>query len=146
MSDKQNKFDRCLYFSANALSRETEKLADDEFAKTGLAPSHAFLLIAVIDKPGIQPMEISRILMLSPSTITRFVEKLELQGLVQRTVSGKNTAVSATEKGISLKPALMESWASLTIRYTDILGKEKSKKLTARIFKSAVKLAAKNIR
>ena len=72
-SEKNKDYCQCLYYSANALAREIGKIADEEFAPTGLAPSQAFMMMTVIEKPGIQPMEISHIMMLAPSTITRFI-------------------------------------------------------------------------
>jgi DNA-binding MarR family transcriptional regulator len=143
MSEKNNKYCNCLYYSANALAREIGKLADEEFAVTGLAPSHAFLLMSVIEKPGLQPMEISRIMMLSPSTITRFIEKLESKGLVERETSGKYTSVFPTAKGKELKTRLADSWQALHKRYFAIIGPEKSQDLTAAVYAAALQLEHK---
>lgn len=140
MSDKTNKYCTCLYYSANALAREIGKLADEEFATTGLAPSHAFLLMTVLEKPGVQPMEISRVMMLSPSTITRFIEKLENKGFVERRTAGKFTSVYPTQKGQALRGQLLASWKSLHSRYAEILGAEKSKRLTAAVYDAAIGL------
>jgi len=38
----------------------------------------------VYERPGIQPMQLSRKLQLTPSTITRLVEKMEYRGFLER--------------------------------------------------------------
>lgn len=43
----------CLYFTANRLGRVITKMAEDEFAASGLSPTSAFLLMAVFEKEGI---------------------------------------------------------------------------------------------
>ena len=42
----------CLYFTANRLSRVITKMAEDEFAASGLSPTYAYLLMAVYEKEG----------------------------------------------------------------------------------------------
>ena len=71
MSEKSLKYGSCMYYSANALARIITKIAEEEFGTFGISPSYAFLLMTINDKPGIKPMEISEIMMLNPSTITR---------------------------------------------------------------------------
>ena len=60
----------CLYYSANALARNMTKLADEEFAVTGLSSSYAFFTYDGLFKTGIQPKEISHHMQLTPSTVT----------------------------------------------------------------------------
>ena len=77
MEKTKSKYCGCLYYSVNALSRVMTKIADEEFGVTGLSSSYAFLLMTVNEKPGIQPKEISQHMQLTPSTVTRLVEKME---------------------------------------------------------------------
>lgn len=65
----------CLYFTANRLGRIITKMAEDEFAVSGLSPTYAFLLMAVYEREGISQKELCEILHLQPSTITRFIER-----------------------------------------------------------------------
>ena len=92
----------CLYYSANALSRKLTKMAEDAFASTGLAPSYAFLMMSINKQPGLHPKELSEIMMLMPSTVTRLIEKLELKGLAERKYEGKYTYVLPTKNGKKL--------------------------------------------
>ncbi|HSZ25661.1 MAG TPA: helix-turn-helix domain-containing protein, partial [Cytophagaceae bacterium] len=92
----------CLYYSANALSRIMSKMADEEFAITGLSSSYAFLLMVVNKKPGVQPKMISEELQLTPSTITRLIEKMEQRKFLERKSIGRITEVYPTQKSIEL--------------------------------------------
>jgi len=120
---------RCLYFSANAFARKVEKLAVESWKPVGLAPSHAYLLMLVIDHPGIQPSALCEQLLLQPSTITRLVEKLEKQKLLVRVNEGKTTSIYATAKGNKLQPELKSCLKHFYETYSAILGKEESARM-----------------
>jgi DNA-binding MarR family transcriptional regulator len=126
MKSSESKYCRCLYFSANALARKAEKLAHQSWDPVGLSPSHAYLLMLVIDDPGIQPGMLGEQLQLSPSTITRLLEKLEKQKLLVRTFEGRLANVYPTPKGKALKPDLDKALTHFFQTYSSILGKEES--------------------
>jgi MarR family transcriptional regulator, organic hydroperoxide resistance regulator len=131
-----SKYCGCLYYSTNALARIITKMAEDEFAITGFSPSYGYLLMSINAKPGIQPKELSEIMLLTPSTITRLIEKLEHKGIVERKNVGKITEVYPTSKSLELEPIIEEAWIKLYQRYSEILGEENGKKLTSEIYKS----------
>jgi DNA-binding MarR family transcriptional regulator len=106
------------------------KLADDSFASTGLTSSYAFLIMAVVDKPGIQPKEISQQMQLTPSTVTRLIEKMEYKKLLVRQQVGRTTEVFPTDLSIELNSKIKESWKELYDKYSTILGMECGNKLT----------------
>jgi DNA-binding MarR family transcriptional regulator len=110
------------------------KMADEEFAITGLSSSYAFLLMAVNNKPGIQPKEISEQMQLTPSTITRLIEKLEQKKLLKRISSGRNTEVHPTDKSKMLDKPIKEAWKKLYNRYSGLIGEAEAKNLTTTIF------------
>jgi MarR family transcriptional regulator, organic hydroperoxide resistance regulator len=93
---------------SSALARKMEKLAQESWKPVGLAPSHAYLLLAVLDEPGIQPGALAGQLQLQPSTITRLMQKLEEKKLIVRTSEGKITNVYPTPKGKELQPKMKE--------------------------------------
>ncbi|RRB02197.1 MarR family winged helix-turn-helix transcriptional regulator [Larkinella rosea] len=138
-----SKYSNCLNFTANALARVMTNISDDEFGRLGLTASHAFVLKEAIENPGIQPKELSGELHLTPSTITRLIEKLELKKLVERKIEGKHTLVYATEKGIVMLPDIKKAWDNLMRRYADILGDESSRKMTDLLY-GAVKALGKD--
>lgn len=130
MESTKSKYCNCLYHSANAFARVMTKMADEAFAPTGLSTSYAFLLMTVNESPGIQPKAISCQMQLTPSTVTRLIEKMEYRGLLERKSKGRATEVFPTENALALRPVLKTAWQSLYRQYTDILGKEVADKLT----------------
>jgi len=136
----ESKYYQCLYFTANALARKIEKLALESWSKVDLSPSHAYLLMLVIEEPGIQPTSIAEHLQLQPSTITRLIEKLEEKKLLVRTTEGKITNVYPSPKGKDMMPRLKECVNDFYNSYSTILGKEESAKLVQNIGKFADKL------
>lgn len=120
----------CLYFTSNTMSRLINKMTEDAFMPTGLAPSYAFLMMVVIEKESIGIGELANILKLAPSTVTRFVDKLILKDYLQKTHEGRNTTLKATTKGKELLPSIKKSWKKLFDNYCEVLGEEFAVKLT----------------
>lgn len=140
MKHRSSKYCGCLYYTSNALARAMTRMADEEFAITGLASSYAFLLMTVGHQPGIQPMEISETMLLAPSTITRLIEKMENRGYLLRRVSGRATQVFLTAGGEALLPKIQDAWLSLYRRYSDVLGEVVAKELTQYAFEAVKKM------
>lgn len=131
MKAAESRFKACLYFSSNALARKMERMAAKAWEPLGLSPSHAYLLLLVLDIPGVQPTFISEQLLLAPSTVTRLVEKLEKQELVYREAQGKETHVYPTPKAVSMKDR-MEACVAVFNAYCEG-GNEDALDLTRRI-------------
>lgn len=112
----------CLYFTANTLGRIMTTMAEEEFKRTELSPNYAFIILLVGERPGVTQKEIGEYLQLTPSTITRFVDKLETKGLVRRAVQGKSALLYPTEAGQELAPELAVTWKRLYHRYSRVLG------------------------
>ena len=140
MKAANSKYCQCLYFSSNALARKIEKLANDSWKKVGLTPSHAYLLMLAIEEPGIQPSALVKHLLLTPSTITRLIEKLEEKKLVVRTTEGKLTNVYPTPKAKSMLPDLKDCLTDFYQNYSSIIGKEESARLVNNMNKLVDKL------
>ena len=141
--ENNNIFCRCLYYSANALARNLTRLAEEEFAFTGLKPNYAFILISVNREPGVSAGKLAEILMLTPSTVTRFLDKLEDLEMVKRMTEGRSMLVFPTKKSVDLNENLKTAWINLYKRYIKILGEEFAQELTNSIYTSATKLENK---
>ena len=139
MEIEDSKYCGCLYYSANALARIMTKMAEEEFAVTGLAPSYAFVLMSVNAKAGIQPGELSAQMQLTPSTVTRLVEKMEFKGFVERKSVGRMTRVYPTNKSKALDAKIKKAWHNLYQRYSDILGPQVDE-LTTAVYAAVKKL------
>jgi DNA-binding MarR family transcriptional regulator len=142
MKTTDSKYSQCLYFTANSLARKIEKLAQESWSKVDLSPSHAYLLMMVIEEPGVQPGFIAEHLQLQPSTVTRLIEKLEEKKLLIRTTEGKLTNVYPTPKGKELSPVLKECMNEFYSSYAAVLGKEESARLVQNMGKVADKLGS----
>jgi len=140
MKEKRSPYCQCLLFSANALSRVINRIAEEEYGLIGLSPSHAYILMAVIEQPALQPCEICEMTMLTPSTVTRMIEKMEEKGLLERSSEGKNTFVYPTRKGVSMEKRVKEAWNNVLGRYREILGTEQTCQLTTMIYDAAARL------
>lgn len=140
MKENTSPYCHCLYYSANALSRLITKISDEEFAMTGLSSSLAFIMMTVNNRSGISPKEISEVMLLTPSTVTRLLDKLANIGLITREQKGKNILISPTTKGRELNQKIIDSWKRLYQRYTSAIGEEPAEKLTASITEAYAKL------
>lgn len=140
MKTSESKFSQCVYFSSSAFARKIEKIAVESWKSVGLAPSHGYLLLCVIEEPGMQPGCIAHQLQLQPSTITRLIEKLEEKKLVVRTTEGKITNVYPTPKAKELCTELKQCTKKFNDACTAIIGKEESCKLVSIMNKMADKM------
>ncbi|RUS47457.1 MarR family winged helix-turn-helix transcriptional regulator [Cohnella sp. AR92] len=113
----------CLFFTANRLGRAITKMAEDAFAPTGLSPMYGYLIRLVVGTPGITQKELAEKLSVAPSTLTRFVDKLEIRKLVERKVQGKTVLVYPTAKGEGMVETIKQASRDLHSRYDGILGK-----------------------
>ena len=116
MENNENFLESCLFFNTNALSRYLLKLAEKEFNPLELSPAHASLLLLVYDTPGISPKQLSGLLHLTPSTITRFVDALEKKKLVKRETKGKSAFISPSEKRLELKQPVAPAYKKLYLK------------------------------
>lgn len=141
MKEEKSYFCNCLFFSSGAFARGMNRLAEEAFAPTGLSSSYAFVMLIVNQYPeGVSPTKIAKELQLTPSTVTRLLDKLEVKQLITRTYEGKNTVVKVTEMGGAKRDELLEAWSKVNDKYTAILGKDLAKELTELIYDASVKL------
>ncbi|MNP68514.1 MarR family protein [compost metagenome] len=89
--------------------------------------------MAVDEKPGITQKELAELLHTAPSTIARFVEKLENKKLVRNEHSGRNTLTYLTDDGVALIDEVNKAWDLLHNSYSEVLGKEESDDLSIHI-------------
>jgi MarR family transcriptional regulator, organic hydroperoxide resistance regulator len=129
MKISDSRYSKCLYFSSNALARKMEKLALESWKPVSLSPSHAYLLMLVIEKPGAQPGALAEEMQLTPSTITRLLEKLEERKLVIRNSDGKMINVFPTSKAKEMLAKLKDCVHHFSEAYSSIIGKEEGLKM-----------------
>ena len=116
-------FERCLYFNANALARQVNKLWEQAFDDLGLSPAHAYLLRLVLDQPGISQGRIAEELKLEKSTVTRFVDSLEQRGYMNRIKSGREVEIIPTQKCKNIGRQLQSRGDALYKQMSELIGK-----------------------
>ena len=141
MTKSKSILHNCLYFTANSLARLITRMAEEEFRKTGLSPSYAFLMMLVTDNPGIGQKELCEKLHLAPSTVTRFIDTLVYRRYLTRQSEGKASNVYPTETGEKLRKPIDEAWKNLHQRYASVLGLKEGDELTAMIDTASEKLS-----
>lgn len=131
---------KCLFFNANRLSRVITRIAEEEFAITGLTPMYGYLLRLVNGSPGVSQKDLAEKLFIAPSTVTRFVDKLEGKRLVERKVSGKTVLVYPTAKSKGLEETIRKASKSFERRYQEILGVPQSELLSQNMIQASQRL------
>lgn len=140
---KSHPYCRCIFYSANALARATTRVAEEAFARTGLAPSAAYVLMTVLREPGVGPGRIAEVMMLDRSTVTRLLERLEAKGLIRRKTRGRSVEVSPTGAAEALREPLGACGRDAYQRFAKLLGRQMPR-LTAEVFEAAVAMEGGN--
>ena len=133
----------CLFFTANRLSRSITKIAEEEFASTGLSPMYGYLILLINGKPGSSQKDLAEQLHITPSTLTRFIDKLEAKRLAERKVSGKTVLVYPTDKSKELEGTIRQASKKLHDSYTVLIGDEASSLLSTGIKSASERLEKK---
>lgn len=118
-------FDQCLYFNTSALARRLEREWSGAFQVFGLTPPQAFMLRAVLNRPGLLQSELSSELSIARPTATRALDGLEAKGYVERRATegdGREVSVWPTPQAGHIKAALNEASGAITARLKKILG------------------------
>lgn len=120
----EQNFCECLFFTAARLKKIAAKIAEDELKPLGLSPTYVYILLGVKFKPGITQKELSEELHLKPSTITRLIDKLVINCLVERRPEGKLSHIYLTNDGEKIQEDIQKYRLKLHNRYREILGEE----------------------
>lgn len=131
MSDESNFLEGCLFYNTNTLSRYLLKIAQKEFKDLNLSPAHASLMLFVFDTPGVSPKELSHLLHLTPSTITRFIDALVKKDLLIRETRGKQAFIFPSLNGLALKAPIASAYKRMIRSYESAIGKNLARKINS---------------
>lgn len=134
----------CLFFDSQALARVTDEMAREIFMPTTLSPYHAYVLYAIILGSDISPTNLASVMSLSPSTITRLVDKLVQKGLVRREFFGKSSTLTATKNGNDLRVPIEKAMGELNQKFINMLGTNNLDSLNSKIKDFVVKFNLKD--
>jgi len=133
-------FDDCLYFNINMLFREINRMWEEEFIKIGLSPSHGYLLMIVLSRPGISQKEVSATMRLKPSTISRFIDALAAKNFILRQQEGKGSLIFPTGRAMSYQYELEKIINNLNETLYNKTSKEETDNLLKNIISYREKL------
>ena len=105
-------FDHCLYFNTTALARQLEREWSKAFEPFDFTPPQAFLLRAILDRPGMLQREYAEGMVISRPTATRSLDGLMAKGLIERRSSeydGRGQTVYPATAAIAMHAALNEA-------------------------------------
>ena len=118
-------FDHCLYFNTAALARRLEREWASAFDPFGLTPPQAFMLRAILDRPGMLQRELAESMSISRPTATRALDGLQAKGLIERRGlqrDGRELEIHPTPSATQMKAALNHASARVTARLKELLG------------------------
>jgi DNA-binding MarR family transcriptional regulator len=125
-----------MYYSVNKLARHLNSIADEEFKKMDITATQGFALIAIGDLDKHTPSEIAAELEMKPSTITRFLDKLEELGYVKREYHGRNTEVDMTELGKEKLKEVFQCWKGIHDRNAETFGDKIAQDVTDKVIEA----------
>jgi len=139
-----------LYFASGVLARQIEKMAKETWKPSGLHPSHAHLLRLILDGSASFstscPTFLSKDLLLSPSTITRLLEKLEKKELITRFSYEHLVVVLPTQKARELAPLLEQCENTFAMQCHELLGEQETFDLSLVLTRTTDLLAKRTAR
>ena len=122
-------YNNCVYFNISTLNRQITKIWQDEFSLLGLSPSHGYLLSAMAQKPMATQKELSEIMELDASTITRFIDALSAKKMIEKVSIGKGAKFALTDKGTEVSDKANQLMSSLYSNMQTTLGENELTKL-----------------
>lgn len=118
-------FEECLYFTTTKFTRLISSQWEEAYRPISLSPSHAYLMMFILENPGDTPKKLSDKMNLKLSTVSRFIDGLSVKGLIIRKKINKDKrecSVYPTELGINLNNDLTEITKKLHKKIRKILG------------------------
>jgi DNA-binding MarR family transcriptional regulator len=96
-------------YQVNLLARLLANLLQREIAPHGVVPGQFAPLLALYDRDGQTPTELSRAVGIEPGTMTKTLQRMERDGLVLRRRAprdGRSVTIHLTEQSRRLEPTL----------------------------------------
>jgi DNA-binding MarR family transcriptional regulator len=111
-------------YQINLLARLLATLLHREIAGHGVVPGQFAQLLALYDADGQTPTELSRAVAVEPGTMTKTLQRMERDGLVERRRAprdGRSVTIHLTHRARDLEPILKEAATRVNARATQRL-------------------------
>lgn len=129
-----------LYFGISKLHRNVTRVAEEAFKGIDLSPSYGILMMLLDEWKQLSPTDISNSLDISPSTTTRFLDKLTRMGLVERRFEGIYAYVSLTPAGQQKMPEIKGIMEEMEFKLNRLVTSRIAMKAKPIIFDMAIKI------
>lgn len=131
-----NIFENCMYFSTNLLARRLDTIAEEAFSDMDITATQGFTLIAIGELEKHTPSEIANEIKMKPSTITRFIDRLEKLGYVERNYKGRSVIVNMTDLGEEKLKETKKCWEVIHEKNVEIFKDNDAEKITNDMIKA----------
>lgn len=111
-----------MHATINSFSREISSFFDNHFKDEDLATSYIELLILLLDYDALPQQQIAEKMNLAPSTITRFVKKLEKRGYILKKKEEGMVKVLLSDDGVKAAKRFRKSYRSAVKSLKSVLG------------------------
>lgn len=114
-----------MYFNTTALARRLEREWATAFQPFDLTPPQAFMLRAVLERPGMLQRQLADLLDIARPTATRALDGLAAKGLIERhhvERDGRELEIKPTAAAVELRKQLTDASGVVTARLKRVLG------------------------
>lgn len=113
----------CGSFNLRKASRVVTQLYDDILQPTGLRSTQVVVLVILAVEQELSMAGLARQLLVSPSTLSRNIQPLERDGLIETRDSGKRgKSVRLTARGKKALLKALPCWQKAQARFTGLVG------------------------
>lgn len=113
-----------FHSKTNTFSRNLTSFFDERLEQFGLATSYVELMILLKRSDDFSQKELAQNLSLAPSTITRFIDKLEKQGYVKKERKGREAYAGLTKNGRIVSEEMESVYQSAVDDLKEIVGEK----------------------
>jgi DNA-binding MarR family transcriptional regulator len=115
---------QCIAVRVRLINRVVSAIYDEALRPHGLRVSQGNILVVVANKGSARPSEISRLLRLEKSTLSRDVEVMKRNGWLESDPpeGGRNQSLRLTEAGVDLLAKTLPAWEAAQAEATRLLG------------------------
>lgn len=117
----------CLLSRARILNRVLTGIYDDEFRSYGLKATQLNLLVLIARVGPVRRIDIGKRLHLDPSTLTRNLKIMMINGWIEELIDGEDgrgSPLQVTAKGRDLLSQIVPSWRKAQDRARKLIGDE----------------------
>ncbi|NBC25321.1 MAG: MarR family transcriptional regulator [Bacteroidetes bacterium] len=106
----------------NTFSRNVSSFFDQKLQPFGLATSYVEVMLMLQREGGLAQSSLAENLSMAPSTITRFIDKLQKKELVVKKREGRRIIVELSIKGAETAPLMKEAYNAAIDELKELVG------------------------